>query len=44
MPAETMIACENLTEERFGHCTALDAVSSSVVKGSIFRLPGPVQP
>ena len=40
MPAETMIACENLTK-RFGHFTAVDDVSFSVAKGSIFGFLGP---
>jgi ABC-2 type transport system ATP-binding protein len=40
MPAETMIECENLTK-RFGHFTAVDHVSFSVSKGSIFGFLGP---
>src|ERR1043165_8201135 len=40
MPAETMIECEKLTK-RFGHFTAVDAVSFSVAKGSIFGFLGP---
>src|SRR5450759_1430803 len=40
MPAETMIECEMLTK-RFGHVTAVDHVSFSVGKGSIFGLLGP---
>lgn len=40
MPAETMIHCENLTK-RFGHFTAVDHVSFSVNKGSIFGFLGP---
>ena len=40
MPAETMIACENLTR-RFGHFTAVDHVSFSIAKGSIFGFLGP---
>src|SRR6188474_184685 len=40
MPAETMIECENLTK-RFGHFTAVDHVSFSVGKGSIFGFLGP---
>ena len=40
MPAETMIACENLTK-RFGHFTAVDHVSFSIAKGSIFGFLGP---
>src|SRR5437667_5463148 len=35
-----MIACENLTK-RFGHFTAVDHVSFSVGKGSIFGFLGP---
>ena len=35
-----MIACENLTK-RFGHFTAVDDVSFSVAKGSIFGFLGP---
>src|SRR3989475_5768102 len=35
-----MIACENLTK-RFGHFTAVDHVSFSVAKGSIFGFLGP---
>jgi ABC-type multidrug transport system ATPase subunit len=40
MPAENMIACEGLTK-RFGHFTAVDHVSFSVSKGSIFGFLGP---
>jgi len=40
MPAETMIQCEALTK-RFGHFTAVDHVSFSVTKGSIFGFLGP---
>jgi ABC-type multidrug transport system ATPase subunit len=40
MPAEIMIACEDLTK-RFGHFTAVDRVSFSVAKGSIFGFLGP---
>jgi ABC-type multidrug transport system ATPase subunit len=40
MPAETMIECENLTK-RFGHFTAVDHVSFSIAKGSIFGFLGP---
>jgi ABC-2 type transport system ATP-binding protein len=40
MPAETMIECESLTK-RFGHFTAVDHVSFSVTKGSIFGFLGP---
>jgi len=40
MPAEAMIECENLTK-RFGHFTAVDHVSFSVAKGSIFGFLGP---
>jgi len=40
MPAETMIACEKLTK-RFGHFTAVDHVSFSIAKGSIFGFLGP---
>jgi ABC-type multidrug transport system ATPase subunit len=40
MPAETMIQCEALTR-RFGHFTAVDHVSFSVGKGSIFGFLGP---
>src|SRR5438876_10892737 len=35
-----MIACEKLTK-RFGHFTAVDHVSFSVAKGSIFGFLGP---
>src|SRR6266576_3135006 len=35
-----MIACENLTK-KFGHFTAVDHVTFSVAKGSIFRFLGP---
>jgi ABC-type multidrug transport system ATPase subunit len=40
MPAETMIECEDLTK-RFGHFTAVDHVSFSIAKGSIFGFLGP---
>jgi ABC-type multidrug transport system ATPase subunit len=40
MSAETMIECEMLTK-RFGHFTAVDHVSFSVGKGSIFGFLGP---
>jgi ABC-type multidrug transport system ATPase subunit len=40
MPAETMISCDALTK-RFGHFTAVDHVSFSVAKGSIFGFLGP---
>jgi ABC-type multidrug transport system ATPase subunit len=40
MPAETMITCDALTK-RFGHFTAVDHVSFSVAKGSIFGFLGP---
>jgi ABC-type multidrug transport system ATPase subunit len=40
MPAETMIECEKLTK-RFGHFTAVDHVSFSIAKGSIFGFLGP---
>ncbi len=40
MPTETMIECESLTKQ-FGHFTAVDAVSFSVAKGSIFGFLGP---
>ncbi len=40
MPAETMISCEALTK-RFGHFTAVDHVSFSVAKGSIYGFLGP---
>jgi ABC-type multidrug transport system, ATPase component len=40
MPIETMIECEMLTK-RFGHFTAVDHVSFSVGKGSIFGFLGP---
>ena len=40
MPAEKMIECENLTK-RFGHFTAVDHVTFSVAKGSIFGFLGP---
>ncbi|HMP83489.1 MAG TPA: ABC transporter ATP-binding protein [Verrucomicrobiota bacterium] len=40
MPAETMIQCDALTK-RFGHFTAVDQVSFSVAKGSIFGFLGP---
>src|SRR2546428_9112570 len=35
-----MIACENLTK-RFGHFTAVDHVSFTISKGSIFGFLGP---
>ncbi len=38
--ADAMIECENLTK-RFGHFTAVDHVSFSVSKGSIFGFLGP---
>jgi ABC-type multidrug transport system ATPase subunit len=37
---ETMIQCENLTK-RFGHFTAVDGVTFSIAKGSIFGFLGP---
>ncbi len=37
---DAMIECENLTK-RFGHFTAVDGVSFSVAKGSIFGFLGP---
>jgi ABC-type multidrug transport system ATPase subunit len=37
---QTMIQCEALTK-RFGHFTAVDHVSFSVAKGSIFGFLGP---
>src|SRR3954464_11674242 len=40
MPAEIMIECQNLTR-RFGHFTAVDHVTFSVAKGSIFGFLGP---
>jgi ABC-type multidrug transport system ATPase subunit len=40
MSAETMISCDALTK-RFGHFTAVDHVSFSVAKGSIFGFLGP---
>jgi ABC-type multidrug transport system ATPase subunit len=40
MPAETMIQCDGLTK-RFGHFTAVDHVTFSVAKGSIFGFLGP---
>src|SRR5712691_1611494 len=40
MPAELMIACENLTK-RFGSFTAVDRVTLSVARGSIFGFLGP---
>ena len=40
MPADPMIQCEALTK-RFGHFTAVDHVSFSVAKGSIFGFLGP---
>ena len=40
MPAERMIECHNLTK-RFGSFTAVDHVTFSVAKGSIFGFLGP---
>src|SRR5262245_46987330 len=40
MPADVMIQCDALTK-RFGHFTAVDHVSFSVAKGSIFGFLGP---
>ena len=40
MPNETMISCDALTK-RFGHFMAVDHVSFSVAKGSIFGFLGP---
>src|SRR3712207_340277 len=40
MPTDTMIECDGLTK-RFGHFTAVDSVSFSVGKGSIFGFLGP---
>src|SRR4051812_50127139 len=40
MPSQTMIECEGLTK-RFGTFTAVDHVSFSVAKGSIFGFLGP---
>src|SRR5947207_12299917 len=40
MPSELMIECENLTK-RFGSFTAVDHVTLSVAKGSIFGFLGP---
>src|SRR5437762_3537525 len=40
MPADAMIVCENLTR-RFGSFTAVDHVSFTVSKGSIFGFLGP---
>ncbi len=40
MPSETMIQCEGLTK-RFGQFTAVDHVSFSIGKGSIFGFLGP---
>src|SRR6266487_3690135 len=40
MPADAMIQCEGLTK-RFGHFTAVDHVSFSIAKGSIFGFLGP---
>src|SRR5712691_10549150 len=40
MPAELMIECENLTK-RFGSFTAVDRVTLSVARGSIFGFLGP---
>src|SRR5438128_1317838 len=37
---DAMISCENLTK-RFGHFTAVDHVTFSVAKGSIFGFLGP---
>jgi ABC-type multidrug transport system ATPase subunit len=39
MRTETRISCNALTK-RFGHFTAVDQVSFSVGKGSIFGFPG----
>src|SRR5690348_8743591 len=40
MSAEPMIQCQDLTR-RFGHFTAVDHVSFSIAKGSIFGFLGP---
>jgi len=40
MPGEPMIECDELTR-RFGHFTAVDHVSFTVAKGSIFGFLGP---
>ena len=40
MASTEMITCENLTK-RFGHFTAVDHVSFSIGKGSIFGFLGP---
>ena len=40
MSADTMIECHELTK-RFGHFTAVDRVSFSVARGSIFGFLGP---
>ncbi|HEY2952065.1 MAG TPA: ABC transporter ATP-binding protein [Verrucomicrobiae bacterium] len=40
MPRDLMIECQNLTK-RFGHFTAVDRVSFSVARGSIFGFLGP---
>lgn len=40
MPGETMIECEGLTK-RFGAFTAVDRVSFTIAKGSIFGFLGP---
>ena len=40
MPAENMIECQNLTK-RFGNFTAVDHVTFSVARGSIFGFLGP---
>src|SRR3954469_18192024 len=40
MPADAMIECDSLTK-RFGNFTAVDHVSFSVGKGSIFGFLGP---
>src|SRR6476620_143515 len=40
MPAELMIECDGLTK-RFGNFTAVDHVSFTVTKGSIFGFLGP---
>ena len=40
MPAKLMIECENLTK-RFGNFTAVDHVTFSVARGSIFGFLGP---
>ena len=40
MPSEPMIECKDLTK-KFGHFTAVDQVSFSIAKGSIFGFLGP---